>query len=73
MVSSCEDFLNKFGRESVNGIDIEQKGLTAVEASQYYLNENYETYLVEYTGDFLGHINTIDYAKVYDYGVFFAV
>ncbi|MEG0774709.1 S8 family peptidase [Clostridium sp.] len=73
MASSCEDFFNKFGRELINGIDIAKKGLTAEEAGQYYLNDNYETYLVEYTGDFLGHINTIDYAKVYDYGIFFAV
>lgn len=47
--------------------------LTSEEASKYYLDENYETYLVEYTGDFIKRINSIDYAKAFFPGVFFAI
>lgn len=66
-MQSSFDINREFENVSIQG------GLTAEEANKYYLDKNYETYLVEYTGDFVGRLNAIDYAKVFTSGIFFAI
>ncbi|MPM45562.1 hypothetical protein SDC9_92250 [bioreactor metagenome] len=59
---------NKVDREG-NG----QIGLTAEEARKYYLDENYQTYFVEYIGDLPNEISNVDFAHIYMTNRFFAL
>lgn len=59
---------NKVDREG-NG----QIGLTAEEARKYYLDENYETYFVEYIGDLPSEVNNVDFVHIYMTNRFFAL
>lgn len=64
---------NMLNRESGNNTVIVEKGITAEEANKYYYNEDYEFYFVEYAGDIIGKLNALDYAKIFNVGLFFAV
>lgn len=70
MLGSDGEFENKYSRESV---DITQKGIPAEEVSSYYFNDEYETFLAEYVGDFTDRINSFDYAKFHIINSYFAV
>jgi subtilisin family serine protease len=65
------DFLNKFGRELDGSTTL--KGITIEEANEYYYNEDYETYFVEYIGEFVDRISTIGYAHILVINLFFAL
>lgn len=70
MTNIKNNFFYKSNRESEQSY--KEKGATAEEASKYYADENYETYFIEYTGNFINRINEIDFAHVYILNKFFA-
>lgn len=71
MSSFWNDLGSNFNRESMENSNV--KGLSSEEAKQFYNNPEYETYFVEYVGDFAERISTVDYAEVYPLRYFFAV
>jgi len=73
MASFKDEVENKLARESGNNVNINEKGLTAEEANKYYLDENYEMYLVEYVGDLTEKLNAVGYGKIFNIGLFFAI
>lgn len=64
-------FFYKSNREIDN--EERQNSLTQEEANKFYLDEEYQTYFVEYVGDISEGIKDVDFANLYILNRFFAV
>lgn len=62
-----------FKYDEVNREGNEQIGITTEEARKYYLDENYQTYFVEYIGDLPSEVNNVDFVHIYMTNRFFAL
>lgn len=71
MSNSCDAVKYNIIRETEDNSKV--KGLSPEEAKLFYNNPEYETYFVEYVGDFVERISTVDYAEVFPIKYFFAV
>jgi hypothetical protein len=60
------------GNSSLN-VTLEQNGLSKEEMEKYYFDEDYETYRVEYRGDFAQKVNQTGIAQIFLFDKFFAV
>ncbi|MEG0775189.1 S8 family peptidase [Clostridium sp.] len=71
MISCDDNICNTFHREVEDTST--GKLLSLEEAMELYFSDEYETYFVEYTGDFIREINATDYARGFFINAFFGI